>query len=102
MLRERFAEEYRQRRQHKGIDLERARDIVIDVSYFGTMMVEMGLADGMVSGAAHTTAHTIRPGACSPRRSRSTSPAPAPMPRTGTLITRRTETSSRGFKVSRM
>jgi phosphate acetyltransferase len=32
-----------------------------DVSYFGTMMVHMGLADGMVSGAAHTTAHTIRP-----------------------------------------
>ena len=33
----------------------------MDVSYFGTMMVELGLADGMVSGAAHTTAHTIRP-----------------------------------------
>ena len=60
-LRERFAAEYHERRKHKGIDLERARDIVIDVSYFGTMMVELGLADGMVSGAAHTTAHTIRP-----------------------------------------
>ena len=33
-----------------------------DVSYFGTLMVHLGLADGMVSGAAHTTAHTIRPG----------------------------------------
>ena len=33
-----------------------------DVSYFGTMMVQLGLADGMVSGAVHTTAHTIRPG----------------------------------------
>ena len=32
-----------------------------DVSYFGTMMVHKGLADGMVSGAAHTTAHTIKP-----------------------------------------
>ena len=32
-----------------------------DVSYFGTMMIHQGLADGMVSGAAHTTAHTIRP-----------------------------------------
>ena len=32
-----------------------------DVSYFGTMMIHRGLADGMVSGAAHTTAHTIRP-----------------------------------------
>ena len=60
-LRERFASEYHQRRRHKGVDLERARDLVVDVSYFGTMMVELGLADGMVSGAAHTTAHTIRP-----------------------------------------
>jgi phosphate acetyltransferase len=60
-LRERFAREYHQRRSHKGIDLEAARDTVVDVSYFGTMMVELGLADGMVSGAAHTTAHTIRP-----------------------------------------
>src|SRR5690606_29125827 len=48
-------------RAHKGITLERARDIVTDVSYFGTMMVQQGLADGMVSGARHTTAHTIRP-----------------------------------------
>ncbi len=60
-LRGRFAAAYHERRKHKGIDLERAHDIVIDVSYFGTMMVELGLADGMVSGAAHTTAHTIRP-----------------------------------------
>jgi len=60
-LRGRFAAAYHERRKHKGIDLERARDIVVDVSYFGTMMVELGLADGMVSGAAHTTAHTIRP-----------------------------------------
>ena len=60
-LRERFAAEYHERRRHKGVDLERARDLVVDVSYFGTMMVELGLADGMVSGAAHTTAHTIRP-----------------------------------------
>jgi phosphate acetyltransferase len=60
-LRERFAAEYHERRRHKGVDLERARDLMVDVSYFGTMMVELGLADGMVSGAAHTTAHTIRP-----------------------------------------
>jgi phosphate acetyltransferase len=58
---ERFAQEYHERRKHKGIDLEDAREIVTDVSYFGTMMVELGLADGMVSGAVHTTAHTIRP-----------------------------------------
>ncbi|MGV8895339.1 MAG: phosphate acetyltransferase [Rhodoglobus sp.] len=60
-LRERFAEEYARARAHKGMTVETARDIVTDVSYFGTMMVHLGLADGMVSGAAHTTAHTITP-----------------------------------------
>lgn len=59
---ERFAEEYAVLRAHKGVSLEDARDIVRDVSYFGTMMVHLGLADGMVSGAVHTTAHTITPG----------------------------------------
>lgn len=57
----RFAEEYTRLRAHKGMTVERASEIVTDVSYFGTMMVHLGLADGMVSGAAHTTAHTIRP-----------------------------------------
>lgn len=60
-LRERFATEYATLRAHKGVTYETARDVVTDVSYFGTMMVHTGLADGMVSGAAHTTAHTIRP-----------------------------------------
>ena len=60
-LRHRFAEEYARLRAHKGVTCETARDVVTDVSYFGTMMVHLGLADGMVSGAAHTTAHTIRP-----------------------------------------
>ncbi len=58
---ERFAEEYTRLRAHKGMTVERAREIVRSVSYFGTMMVQLGLADGMVSGAAHTTAHTIKP-----------------------------------------
>src|SRR5919107_3544062 len=58
---ERFAKEYHERRKHKGIDLDDARTVVSDVSYFGTLMVELGLADGMVSGAVHTTAHTLRP-----------------------------------------
>ncbi len=62
VLRERFAEEYVRLRAHKGMVLEIARESVTDVSYFGTMMEQLGLADGMVSGAAHTTAHTIRPG----------------------------------------
>ncbi|MBA2247444.1 MAG: phosphate acetyltransferase, partial [Chloroflexia bacterium] len=57
----RFASVYAALRAHKGVTLERARETVTDVSYFGTMMVHLGLADGMVSGAAHTTAHTIRP-----------------------------------------
>lgn len=60
-LRHRFAEEYARLRAHKGATYEIALDVVTDVSYFGTMMVHLGLADGMVSGAAHTTAHTIRP-----------------------------------------
>jgi phosphate acetyltransferase len=57
-----FAEEYARLRAHKGMTVEKAREIVTDVSYFGTLMVHLGLADGMVSGATHTTAHTIRPG----------------------------------------
>lgn len=58
---ERFAAEYARLRAHKGITLDEARERVQDVSYFGTMMVHLGLADGMVSGAKHTTAHTIKP-----------------------------------------
>ena len=61
VLRPRFAEEYARLRAHKGITLIQASDTVTDVSYFGTLMVHLGLADGMVSGAQHTTAHTIRP-----------------------------------------
>lgn len=57
----RFAEEYARLRAHKGVTVGQAADTVTDVSYFGTMMVHLGMADGMVSGAAHTTAHTIRP-----------------------------------------
>ncbi len=45
-------------RKSKGISLEMSRDLMHDVSYFGTMMVFKGEADGMVSGAAHTTQHT--------------------------------------------
>ena len=59
--REEFARTYHDLRKHKGITAEMAFDQMGDVSYFGTMMIHKGLADGMVSGAAHTTAHTIRP-----------------------------------------
>ncbi|RRQ50593.1 phosphate acetyltransferase [Maribacter algicola] len=48
-------------RKHKNVNLAMAKDLMEDVSYFGTMMVYMGHADGMVSGAVHTTQHTIRP-----------------------------------------
>lgn len=48
-------------RKAKGLTIEMARELMHDVSYFGTMMVFKGEADGMVSGAIHTTQHTIRP-----------------------------------------
>ena len=56
-----FADTYYELRRHKGVARPVAEDMIADVSYFGTMMVYKGLAHGMVSGAAHTTAHTIRP-----------------------------------------
>jgi phosphate acetyltransferase len=58
---EEFVATYLELRAHKGITRAFARDAMVDASYFGSMMVHKGLADGMVSGAAHTTAHTIRP-----------------------------------------
>jgi phosphate acetyltransferase len=60
-LRDRFAEKYAELRAHKGVTVELAYDVVADVNYFGTLMVQAGLADGMVSGAVHSTAATIRP-----------------------------------------
>ncbi len=56
-----FAETYYQLRKKKGLTMENAVDAMMDYSYFGTMMVHKDMADGMVSGAAHTTANTIRP-----------------------------------------
>ena len=58
---ESFALEYAKLRAHKGMTVEKAREALKDLSYFGTMMIHMGMADGMVSGAIHTTANTIRP-----------------------------------------
>jgi phosphate acetyltransferase len=60
-LRESFAERYAAVRAHKGVTVELAYDVVADVNYFGTLMVQEGLADGMVSGSVHSTAATIRP-----------------------------------------
>ncbi|HYZ69056.1 MAG TPA: phosphate acetyltransferase, partial [Mycobacterium sp.] len=58
---DKFAEQYAELRKHKGVTVEQAREIMHDVSYFGTMLVHNGMVDGMVSGATHTTAHTVRP-----------------------------------------
>jgi phosphate acetyltransferase len=56
-----FANTLYELRKHKGVNIDMALDLIKDVSYFGTMMVYKGLADGMVSGAVHTTQHTIKP-----------------------------------------
>lgn len=60
-LSDQFADQYAQLRSEKGVSVEQAHEIVHDVSYFGTMLVHNEMVDGMVSGAAHTTAHTVRP-----------------------------------------
>ncbi len=56
-----YAQTLYELRKHKNVDLTMARDLISDISYFGTMMVYKGHADGMVSGAVNTTQHTIRP-----------------------------------------
>jgi phosphate acetyltransferase len=61
ILFEDYAQTLFELRKGKNMSLEVARDLMNDVSYYGTMMVHKGHADGMVSGAMHTTAHTIRP-----------------------------------------
>ncbi len=59
--RKKYAEVYWEMRKHKAIHMDQAWDAMGDVNYFGTMMVQQGAADGMVSGAIHTTQATIRP-----------------------------------------
>ena len=58
---EAYAEKFAELRAKKGVTLEQAREQMLDVSYFGVMMVYLGDADGMVSGACHSTADTLRP-----------------------------------------
>jgi phosphate acetyltransferase len=58
---EQYVETLYNLRRDKGLTREQAHDVMLDVSFYGTMMVYLGDADGMVSGAIHTTAHTIRP-----------------------------------------
>ncbi|MGD8985039.1 MAG: phosphate acetyltransferase [Desulfobacteraceae bacterium] len=56
-----YAQTYYELRKHKGITMDNAGDVMSDVLFFGTMMVYKGHADGMVSGAVHSTAATVRP-----------------------------------------
>jgi len=60
-LREKFVEEFYEMRKQKGLTYEAANDAMLHVNYFATMMVQLGFADGMVSGAIHATGDTIRP-----------------------------------------
>ena len=60
-IRAHFASLFADLRRNKGINYEAAMDMMLDVNYFGTMMVHQDLADGMVSGSIHTTTQTIRP-----------------------------------------
>ncbi|RIK14789.1 MAG: phosphate acetyltransferase, partial [Acidobacteria bacterium] len=60
-LRDDFAQEYARLRAHRGVTVEQAHDVVADPAYFGTLMVHLGHADGMVSGAITSTASTVRP-----------------------------------------
>lgn len=56
-----YVDTYYELRKSKGITKDVAADIMADLNFFGTMMIYKGHADGMVSGAIHTTADTIRP-----------------------------------------
>lgn len=58
---EQYAQTFYEMRKEKGISLEDARKQVANYNYFGTMMIKSGDADGMVSGANHSTADTVRP-----------------------------------------
>jgi len=56
-----FIEEFYEMRKDKGLTMKAAEDAMLHVNYFATMMVQLGFADGMVSGAVHSTGDTIRP-----------------------------------------
>lgn len=56
-----FVQAFYELRKNKGITIEKAKELIKDETYFGMMMVKQGLADGLVSGAVHSTADTLRP-----------------------------------------
>lgn len=59
---EKYVSEFYELRKNKGVTMEKAEKIVRDPLYFATMMVKLDDADGMVSGAVHTTGDLLRPG----------------------------------------
>ena len=59
---DKYTEEFFEIRKNKGMTMEKAAKIVRDPLYYGTMMVKLGDAEGMVSGAVHTTGDLLRPG----------------------------------------
>src|SRR6056297_1097311 len=58
---DKFAEIYFEKRKHKGIKKEEARECILNRNFFGTMLVEQGIADGCLSGAATPTGDVLRP-----------------------------------------
>jgi len=60
-LSQKYVEEFVRLRKKKGATVDMAKDALQDFNYFGTMMVQCGDADGMVSGSINTTAATVRP-----------------------------------------
>lgn len=61
LWRQQFINDFYTMRAHKGLTRDVAKDSMTHVNYFATMMVQTGKVDGMVSGAVHTTADTVRP-----------------------------------------
>lgn len=58
---EEYVEAFYELRKLKGVDINKAKDIIKDPVYFAMMMVKQGDCDGLVSGAIHSTADTLRP-----------------------------------------
>ena len=56
-----YVQSFYELRKAKGMTMEQATELIKDETYFGMMMVKLGDADGLVSGAAHSTANTLRP-----------------------------------------
>jgi phosphate acetyltransferase len=58
---EKFAPQLAEIRKEKGLSVDEAKQLLTDAMYFATMLLHLGAVDGVVSGAVHPTAHTLRP-----------------------------------------